>query len=97
MVSAQREKLGGERAALNQSRDVIRERWRDRVAYLLQSYNRQYLNVKQTRAVNAGQVIDSFIISFESSKRQYEAQIAVIERQIEDVTLRINALVARGL
>ncbi len=97
MISPQREALGQKRALLTRSQEVAHEKWLARVAYLLQSYYRQYYNEMQRNPDTAGKIIDSFISSFESDKEQHEYQMITMGDQINVLTQQIENLAARGM
>ena len=96
-TSPQRVELGRKRALLTRSREVAHEKWLAHVAYLIQSYYRQYFSEMQRNPDTAGRVIESFVSTFESDQERHRNQMAGIENQIEVVTQQIENLAARGL
>ncbi len=97
MISPQREALGQKRALLTRSQEVAHEKWLAHVAYLLQSYYRQYFTTMKNNPDTAGKVIESFIKNFEGKKEQHEYQMITMGDQINVLTQQIENLAARGM
>ena len=92
----ERQKLGAKRQFLENIKEKKRQVWLARVAYLIQSRNKEYLKVKQTSPERAGDVVESFERVYNSEREAHEREMDALTNQILEINKGIERLAGMG-